>query len=235
MAGMPADPVAIPPADLLPVQRRATLAYRVARIVLLPALHALFRLDIRGRERVPSRGAFLIIANHLNWLDSFAILAALPAEPRVHFLGDPTLLRTHRLQWLIVRAVGGYIPVDRQKHGDPQLYDHVDRCLQAGGVAALYPEGHYGPGEGRLLPFHTGFAHFAIDNRVPVVPIGLTGTQDLWWRKRIGIRIGDPIDPAGRSVESLLGLGRDRVLALLEPSREPAGLKLFRRWLTRIF
>jgi 1-acyl-sn-glycerol-3-phosphate acyltransferase len=204
-------------------------------VLLLPVLHFLFRLEVRGRERIPRRGAYLIIANHLNWLDSFAILAAFPPEPRVHFLGDTTVLRTRRIQWLIVRATGGYIPVDRSRHGDPRLYQHVDRCLQRGGVVALFPEGNLGPGEGQLLPFHSGFAHFALDNRVPVVPVGLTGPQDLWWRKLVQVRIGEPIEPAGQSVESLVALGRERLLALLLPYRTPPGLKLFRKRLTRLF
>ena len=184
---------------------------------------------------MPRQGAFVIIANHLNWLDSFAVLATFPAEPRVHFLGDPSVLATRRIQWLIVRAVGGYIPVNRQRRGDSHLYQHVDRCLQQGGVVALFPEGNYGPQEGQLLPFKNGFAHFAVANRVPVVPVGLTGTQDLWWRKRVLITIGDPIEAAGQTVESLVALGRERLASLIEPYREPAGLKLFRRRLTRLF
>ena len=189
---------------------------------------------MRGRERIPRQGAYVIIANHLNWLDSFAVLATFPAEPRVHFLGDPSVLQTRRVQWLIVRAVGGYIPVNRHRPGDRQLYEHVDRCLERGGVVALYPEGNYGSAEGQLLPFKSGFAHFAVDNRVPVVPVGLTGTQDLWWRKRIVITIGEAIDPAGHTVESLVALGRDRLASLIEPYQEPAGVKLFRKRLTRL-
>jgi 1-acyl-sn-glycerol-3-phosphate acyltransferase len=203
-------------------------------VLLLPVLHALFTLEVRGRERIPRRGAFLIIANHLNWLDSFAILASFPAEPRVHFLGDASTLRKRRIQWLIVRAVGGYIPVDRSKHGDPRLYRHVDRCLQRGGAVALFPEGNYGPGEGQLLPFHSGFAHFAIDNQVPVVPVGLTGTQDLWWRKPVQVSIGEPIDPAGHTVESLKALARERLSALLLPHRAAARFKPFRKRLTKL-
>ena len=183
---------------------------------------------------MPRRGAFVIIANHLNWLDSFAILASFPAEPRVHFLGDPSVLATRRIQWRIVRAVGGYIPVNRQKRGDSHLYHHVDRCLQQGGVVALFPEGNYGPEEGQLLPFKSGFAHFAVANRVPVLPVGLTGTQDLWWRKRIQVSIGEPIEPDGQTVDSLKALGRERLLALLLPYRTPAGFKPFRKRLTKL-
>ena len=81
-----------PPADLLPVQRKATLAYRAIRLWAVPLLHALFRISVEGRERIPTTGGYVLIANHLNWLDSFAILASFPAEPRVHFLGDTTML-----------------------------------------------------------------------------------------------------------------------------------------------
>src|SRR5438045_6854849 len=66
-----------PPADLLPVQREATLAYRVIRLWAAPLLRALFRITVEGRERMPTSGAYVLIANHLNWLDSFAILATL--------------------------------------------------------------------------------------------------------------------------------------------------------------
>ena len=57
-----------PAADLLPVQRQSTFAYRVMRILLLPVFHVLFVLQVRGRDNVPKRSNFLLIANDLNWL-----------------------------------------------------------------------------------------------------------------------------------------------------------------------
>lgn len=225
---------AFPAADLLPVQRKATFAYRLARILLLPVLHALFTFQVSGQRNIPRRGAFVLIANHMNWLDSFAILAAFPPEPRVHFLGDPTMLQTRRIQWFVVRQVGGYIPVNKQLHGDPRLFEHAHRCLQRGGVVALYPEGEYESGEGPLLRFKKGFAYFAVENGVPVLPVGLRGTKDLWWRKAVQVRIGEPISPAGQTVDSLVALGQERLAALLPPYRDPGGIKLFRHRLTTL-
>ena len=205
------------------------------RILALPLLHLLFRIRVTGRSNIPRDGAYLIIANHLNWLDSFAILAAFPIEPRVHFLGDTTTLVTHRFQWMTIRAVGGYIPVNRSLHRDAALFQHVDRCLRLGGAVALYPEGHYGKIEGGLQPFKKGFAHFACDNQVPVVPVGLTGTQDLWLRKSVQLAIGPAIAPQGQTVETLVPMAEAAVLKLLRPYQEPAGRKFFRRRLTRLF
>src|SRR5438445_769956 len=81
-------------------------------------------------------------AEAADWQDSFTLLMVFPAEPRVHFLGDTTVLVTRKFQWWVVRQVGGFIPVDKQRRADQNLFQHVDRCLQRGGVVALYPEAH---------------------------------------------------------------------------------------------
>ncbi|MEO6797708.1 MAG: lysophospholipid acyltransferase family protein [Candidatus Dormibacter sp.] len=224
-----------PAADLLPVQRHATLAYRIVRVLALPFLHLLFRIRVAGLEHVPRQSAYLIVANHLNWLDSFVILASFPIEPRIHFLGDTTTLVTHKGQWALIKAVGGYIPVNRSLHQDAALFHHVDRCLQAGGAVALYPEGHYGQAEGTLQPFKKGFAHFAVDNGVPIVPVGLAGNKDLWLRKTVWIVIGAPIQPAGQTVDGLVPGAEAAVRALIPRYVEPGGPKLLRRMLTKLF
>jgi 1-acyl-sn-glycerol-3-phosphate acyltransferase len=224
-----------PPADLLPVQRQATLAYRALRLWAVPLLRSLFRIRVEGREHIPTAGAYVLIANHLNWLDSFAILASFPAEPRVHFLGDTTMLVTRRVQWALVKSVGGFIPVNRQARPDTLLFHHANQCLQRGGVIAIYPEGNYGQHEGELQPFKKGFAHFAVDNHVPVLPVALSGTQDLWLRKTVRLIIGPPIESTGETVDSLVTLAASRLRALLPPYHDPGGAKPFRRRLTHLF
>lgn len=225
----------IPPADLLPVQRKATVTYRVARVLLLPVLRMLFDIRVTGRANLPANAGFVLIANHLNWVDSFVISAVLPAEPRLHFLGDPTMLQTHAWQWRFIRSIGGYIPVNKAEGSGPALYRHVDRCLQRGGVVALYPEGHFGAAEGTVGAFKKGFAHFALTNHVPVVPVALSGTKDLWLRKRVHVVVGTPISPDGRTVDELVSDGHDRVAHLVPPYREPRGPRLLRKRLTSLF
>jgi 1-acyl-sn-glycerol-3-phosphate acyltransferase len=224
-----------PPADLLPVQRQATLAYRALRLWAVPLLHSLFRIHVEGREHIPTDRNYVLIANHLNWLDSFAVLASFPPEPRIHFLGDTTILVTRKVQWALVKSVGGFIPVNRQAQPDTVLFHHANQCLQRGGVLALYPEGNYGKHEGEVMPFKKGFAHFAVDNHVPVLPVALSGTQDLWLRKRVRLIIGPSIESTGQTVESLVALAQARMRALLPPYRDPGGAKPFRRRLTHLF
>jgi 1-acyl-sn-glycerol-3-phosphate acyltransferase len=225
----------MPAADLLPVSKRANLPYRAIRLVGVPLLRLCFRFKVEGREHIPRSGNYVIIANHLNWLDEFSILLLFPLEPRVHFLADPTILVTRKVQWFLVRAAGGFVPVVRERHSDQALFHHVDRCLEVGGVVAIFPEANYGPKEGELLPFKKGFAHFAIKAGVPVVPVALSGTKDLWFRKRIRVVIGTPLQPAGHEPATLTEAAFQRMKQLLPSYSEPAGRKLFRRQLTSLF
>jgi 1-acyl-sn-glycerol-3-phosphate acyltransferase len=227
----------LPQANLLPVGPRANLPYRLVRLFVVPLLRLVFRFEVHGTENIPRRRGpnYVVIANHLNWPDEFALLLLFPIEPRLHFLADPTLLVTRRLQWFLVRTTGGYVPVVKGRHGDSTLYHHVDRCLELGGAVAIFPEGQYGTAEGELLPFHKGFAHFAVKAGVPVVPVGLWGCKDVWFRKQIRVFVGEPIPSEGQDPAALTEVAHKRVRALIPPYAEPAGPKPLRKFLTHLF
>jgi 1-acyl-sn-glycerol-3-phosphate acyltransferase len=224
----------IPGADMLPVGRTATPVFRIARLIALPLFHAMFRLDMRGRERIPNT-AYVLIANHLGWMDAISLLLLFPPEPRIHYLADPTSMMRNRPLWTLVRAAGGIVPVDRAQRGNTVLFEHVERCLAKGGVVALFPEGDFGPREGELLPFKKGFAHFAAGAGVPVLPVALAGMKEVWLGKRLFVRIGAPIPTAGRSVDEIWALGERAVHDLLPPYTDPGGRKPLKRWLTGLF
>jgi 1-acyl-sn-glycerol-3-phosphate acyltransferase len=230
-----ATSAALPPADLLPVGRRANFPYRAVRLIAVPLLRLMFHFQVEGRENIPRSGNYIVIANHLNWLDEFAVLLLFPPEPRLHFLADPTILVTRKFQWWLIRTTGGYVPVVRERHGDTALFHHVDRCLELGGAIAIFPEANYGPTEGELMPFKKGFAHFAIKAGVPVVPVALSGTKDLWFRKPIRVVIGRALPPAGHDPVSLTQEGQKRVAELMPAYSDPPGRRLLRRQLTHLF
>ena len=85
------------------------------------------------------------------------------------------------------------------------------------------------------MQFHKGFAHFAIKAGVPVVPVGLSGTKDVWFRKKIKVFVGEPIPTTGQDPATLTSLAFERVKALIPQYQEPAGPKPLRRFLTHLF
>ena len=85
------------------------------------------------------------------------------------------------------------------------------------------------------MPFKKGFAHFAIKAAVPVIPVALSGTKDLWFRKRIRVIIGKPLLPESQTPETLTDAAFKRITKLMPTYTEPPGRKLFRRQLTNLF
>ncbi len=234
---MEAADAALPAADLLPVGPKANIPYRIVRLIAVPLMRMAFDIEVHGAENIPKKRGpnYIVIGNHLNWPDEFLLLLLFPIEPRLHFLADPTLLVTRKFQWFVVRHSGGYVPVVKSRHSDRRLYEHVDRCLEIGGAIAIFPEGQYGPAEGELVPFHRGFAHFAIKACVPVVPVGLSGTKDVWFRKKLRVFVGAPIPAAGQDPVTLTDLAYQRMRELVPRYTEPGGPKLLRRYLTHLF
>lgn len=218
-------------------QASAPFAYHVARALVLTALRVLFRFEVTGRGNLP-RGAYIAVANHLNWLDAFALVLALRAEPQVHFIGWDGILNSPKLAWLIRVSKAGFIPVvrdpARRSIEGQRLRPGLRHCLRDGNVLALFPEGQVGCVEGEVMPFMPGFAHVSLMAGAPVVPIALSGTRNLWWRKRIRVVIGRPISPFGTQVDALVDRTRSAVIELMPKYADPGGHKLFERKLTRL-
>jgi 1-acyl-sn-glycerol-3-phosphate acyltransferase len=148
-------------------------------------------------------------------MDAINLLLLFPPEPRIHLLADPTSMMKNRPLWSLVRATGGIVPVDRAQRGNTLLFRQVGLCLKKGGVVALFPEGDFAPREGQLLPFKKGFAYFAVDSGVPVLPVALAGMKEVWLGKRLLLRIGETIVTTGKTVDEVHRLGEEAVTALL--------------------
>lgn len=219
-------------------RERTPIAYRIAHLFGRPVLRTIFRFEITGRAHVPAAGPFIVVANHLNWLDAFALLVALPVSPRLHLVGWDGVLDAPKLSRLIKVAQAGFIPVARDRtkrsHQRRAVHRRLHTHLADGGVLALFPEGRVGHVEGALRRFQPGFAHLALTTGAAIVPVGISGTRNLWLRKTIRVSIGAPIETAGQDREGLMNTTREAMLALLPAYRDPGGLKLFERRLTEL-
>ena len=219
------------------VHDRSPLAYRIAYLLGRAVLSALFKFEFSGRENVPERG-YIAVANHLNWIDAFAVLIALPHSPRPHFIGWDTVMRAKKLWWLIRVSNAGFIPVPRDRSERAprrrELHAALIRCLNAGFPLAIFPEGSVGLVEGQVADFKPGFARLAAAAQAPVIPIALSGTRKLWLRKRIRIVIGKPLTAPGDDWEGLAQRARAAVIDLMPDYVDPQGVKLFAKPLTRL-
>lgn len=215
---------------------RAPLAYRLAHVVGRLALRMLFHFEITGRDHVPEGGPYIVVANHLNWLDTFAILLALPVEPQLQLVGWDGVLDAPKLARLIRFARAGFVAVARDRtkrsHQRRELYRTLCALLRNGGVLVLFPEGSVGHVEGAVRKLQPGFANLACSTGAEVLPVGISGTRRLWLRKKIKVLIGRPISPGRFDRESLVRETHEALQALLPAYSDPGGRKLFQHRLT---
>jgi len=65
--------------------------------------------------------------------------------------------------------------------------------------------------------------------------VALSGTKDLWFRKRIRVVFGEPIQPAGHDADSLTAAAFQKMKELMPAYRDQPGRKWLRRQLTNLF
>lgn len=174
----------------------------LVRFVLGPLVRALYRPEIRGVENIPATGPVLLAPNHRAALDTGVI--TFTAMRQVKFLGKAEYFTGRGLRGkLMAGFLGGlgYVPVER---GNAQAglaaLEAARKVLDAGGAFAIYPEGTRSL-DGRLHRGHTGVAALALATGAKVVPVALSGTEDLQpegkripRRAKITVTYGPPLD-----------------------------------------
>ncbi len=116
----------------------------------------------------PRRGATLVVANHVSWLDIAAIHAT---APQARFVSKADVRRWPFVGWLVAGA--GTLFVERASKRDALRVVHqMADALRAGDMVAVFPEGTTGAGPA-LLPFHANLLQAAIATNTPVQPVVL--------------------------------------------------------------
>jgi hypothetical protein len=165
-----------------------------ARVVLFGLFR--FRIEVHGRDQLPTGGYLLIAAAHRGWMDPFVVMQALPIEPRAWFLGSaPSTFTSRSREWLIHR-LGGLLPVWRGGLGVDVHVEAARAVIANGGVFVQMPEGTVSGPPGRIGPFRPGAGVIAIRTGAPIVPLAIAGTEELYLGRRMASRILPPTSAA---------------------------------------
>lgn len=126
---------------------------------------------------IPAEGAALICPSHNSEWDVLILAAAMiHHEPRrvAYQMAKQSLFKIPVVNaW--VRNHHAF-PLKRGAH-DVEAYIYAKELLRSGEVVITYPEGTTNLGHGQLLEAHTGPMRLAIETQVPIIPIGITGTE----------------------------------------------------------
>lgn len=124
-------------------------------------------LGIQARYRGLPPATGLIVANHISFVDIFALNGAMPAG----FVSKDEVAHWPLIGWLCRHADTLFLERGSRAAAQRARENLVQR-LAAGKRVAVFPEGTTSRGD-TVLPFHSALLQAAIDTETPVTPVAL--------------------------------------------------------------
>ena len=169
------------------------------------ALRVYFRkIHIEGKDKLPTEGPFLIVANHpSSFLDPLSI--AVQIKPKISFLAKGVMFK-NKIVASILRGLN-MVPIYRAQDNPEMLNKNADvfkscyKKLNNKGVIMIFPEGT-SEMERRLRKIKTGAARIALgaekecdyNLNLKIVPVGLNYTKSSRFRSEVFVNFGEPIN-----------------------------------------
>jgi 1-acyl-sn-glycerol-3-phosphate acyltransferase len=166
--------------------------YYGGRVFTRAALTLFTRFQIRGRENIPKRGPLMVVANHLALADP--PILGVSISRKAMFMAKEELFRS-AVPGYVIRSYGAF-PVRRSGLNRDALRRAQD-LFERDMALVIFPEGRRSLGR-QLESAFSGAAMLAMRYQVPVLPVGIHGTEHIggatWWlrRPRIRVNIGSP-------------------------------------------
>ncbi|MCA9136663.1 MAG: AMP-binding protein [Planctomycetales bacterium] len=140
------------------------------RALFRPMLAVVYRKRIVGLENLPRQGGYLIVSNHVSWIDGIVILWMMPRN--VRFVVDGTNFGSGFAKWLAA-AFDTILMVSNPK-SIARALKSAREALSDGDVVGIFPEGTI-TRTGQLQAFKPGMSKILKGNDAPVVPVYLDG------------------------------------------------------------
>jgi len=172
------------------------IAYFVARTFVAGFTRTWTRMHIEGREHVPATGAFVLAPVHRSNMDT--PISSCLTRRRLRFMGKDSLWKQRPVAW-VLSALGGF-PVARGT-ADREALQRCVAVLQLGEPLVLFPEGERKSGD-VVQPLFDGAAYVALKAGVPIVPVGIAGSEAVMPKgarfihpAKVRVVVGAPIPP----------------------------------------
>ncbi len=167
-----------------------------------------WRARVEHRDRLPRRGAAVLVANHEGLGD---ILLLFGLYRPFKWVAKASTFKLPLIGWNM--ALNQYVPLVRgNKESIAVMMADCERWLDRGVPVMMFPEGTRSP-DGNVQAFKDGAFRLAVAKKCPVIPIVVTGSADTLpkhgWvmkaRSRCRVRVLEPVpfDRFGEDVAAL--------------------------------
>ena len=176
------------------------------------------RVRLKGVENLSSERPVVMLSNHRGAFDIPVLQGYLPLQFR--WVSKKSLFKIPVVGWSM--SLAGYISIDREN--SPRAYRSIitaAKKIKKGTSVLIFPEGTRSAA-GRLLPFKKGPFFLARKSGVDIVPLCVTGTEDIMKKGSLAIHpsevtvtVGRPIPTEGLDEEALMDKTREAIKGLL--------------------
>jgi 1-acyl-sn-glycerol-3-phosphate acyltransferase len=204
---------------------------KFTRLLIRILLRLLTRIEVHGRENIPTAGNFIIAANHIGLVDAFLPFYIINNTNLVLLVGE----KWEKL-W-ILRWLGrglNFLFIDRYNPDLKAIREVITR-MKHGEALVITPEGTRSK-VGTLIEGKPGVSYLAAKLGYPLIPVGISGSFDADFfgqlkrlqRPHVTVRIGPafslpPLPTEAKSRDEALKADTDeimcRIAALLPPEQ----------------
>jgi len=170
------------------------LSHKAAKAAVNLLFRILIRLEVNGKENLPSEGPLIVVANHLHLIDPPLLIVSLPRW--ISFMAKEELFRSW--PYLPVMKWAQAFPAYRKGSiGDrAKALRQAREMLEQGLLVGMFPEGMRSRGA-QLLAGYASPVIIASKSGCPLLPVAICGTEKLrgigWMiRPKVTIDIGQP-------------------------------------------
>lgn len=179
---------------------RRLFLFLVTNVFYMIRFKLVYRLEVYGRENIPSDNNFIIAANHLSTLDPPLVCGVM--NRGVAYMAKKELFENLFMRWWLDWL--GAFAVDREKLGVSTIKT-VKNLQKTDWVLGIFPQGTRQEA-GEISNITKGFASLAKSTKCGILPVGITGTQEVKripFSGKIIVRIGEVI-PYTDNVENMV-------------------------------
>jgi 1-acyl-sn-glycerol-3-phosphate acyltransferase len=188
-----------------PPSRLELAFYQLVRVILVGFSRLYLPGRVLGRENLPTSGAFIVAPVHRSYVDW--LIVARITRRRMRYIAKAELWKS-KITGRLLEALGCF-PVNRSG-ADREALERCREVLMGGEPLVMFPEGTRRSGP-VVEDLREGVAYLALRAGVPVIPIGIGGSERSMPRgshvprpRFVEVVIGKPVvpDEAGPAVAS---------------------------------
>ncbi|MEY2415317.1 MAG: 1-acyl-sn-glycerol-3-phosphate acyltransferase [Ilumatobacteraceae bacterium] len=176
------------------------IAYQIVRFIVTTFCRVWCRMTVEGSENVPADGIFIVAPTHRSILDT--PIASGVSRRRLRFMGADKYWKNKAFGRLLT-ALGGF-PVSRGT-ADREALKRSIAVLQGGEPLVLFPEGERKVGP-IVQPLFDGATYIAVKAGVPIIPVGIGGSERAMPKgakfirpSKLHVVVGKPIQAASNA------------------------------------